>query len=468
MVGADGGEAPRGSVVAPDVKEKLLLERLQWTVRALMGGLARVVSVGAAVATGGWRSVPDAAGEVALEAADRFAAGLAFGLLAGEVGGGVGVQAALGDGEAVQRAVELAVAAVVEAVAVGSPEEAGMGAGAGGPRELGVAGEAGRRRRSRRAAWRRSGRRSRVRRAAAARARRRVRRARARASLIGAGELADAAELVASDADARGLLGARQAAGDALLPAARWISARGGISSSGQRSCRLPAQVVDQRGALRDQALAVIDEQPDIKLGARELGDGQRVKPFADRRPRDRDGIDRVRLAALAGGRYARRPSASAAPARRALHARAGSAPARPTRAGSPRSPKHAGRIERHAPSTNRSSKERRCARTVTSARTSPVPASTAASVCESLVSVRSDHDHPHHPLDRDTEEQITGGHISVGARPRSYQVTPAILGRQRATQPQQVRPRPTPGLRVSPPPHRGLPVAPDATARRR
>jgi hypothetical protein len=58
----------------------------------------------------------DAAGEVALEAADGFAARLAFRLSAGEVGGGVGVQAALGDREPMQRAVELAVAAVVEAV----------------------------------------------------------------------------------------------------------------------------------------------------------------------------------------------------------------------------------------------------------------------------------------------------------------------------------------------------------------
>jgi len=38
--------------------------------------------------------------------------------------------------------------------------------------------------------------------------------------------------------------------------------------------------------------------------------------------------------------------------------------------------------------------------------------------------------------------EQITGRHISVGAMPRSYQVTPAILERRRATQPPTVRPK--------------------------
>jgi len=69
----------------------------------------------------GWRlqQPPDAAGEVAFEAAQRFASAFAFGLLACEVGGGVGVQAAFGDGEAVQGTVELAVATAVEAVADG-------------------------------------------------------------------------------------------------------------------------------------------------------------------------------------------------------------------------------------------------------------------------------------------------------------------------------------------------------------
>ena len=68
----------------------------------------------------GLERVPDAAGEVAFQAADGVAAGLAFGLSAREVGGGLGVEAAFGDGEAVERAVELAVAAAVEAVALGA------------------------------------------------------------------------------------------------------------------------------------------------------------------------------------------------------------------------------------------------------------------------------------------------------------------------------------------------------------
>jgi hypothetical protein len=36
----------------------------------------------------------------------------------------------------------------------------------------------------------------------------------------------------------------------------------------------------------------------------------------------------------------------------------------------------------------------------------------------------------------RQLMKRTVGGHTSVGAMPRSYQVTPAILGRRRATRP--------------------------------
>jgi hypothetical protein len=55
---------------------------------------------------------------LAFEAAEGFAAALAFGLFALEVGTRGRVDAALGDGDAVEGAVELAVAAAVEAVAL--------------------------------------------------------------------------------------------------------------------------------------------------------------------------------------------------------------------------------------------------------------------------------------------------------------------------------------------------------------
>ena len=58
----------------------------------------------------------DGAGELSFEAAERFASCFAFGLLAFQVGACEWVPAALGDGDAVQGAVELAVAAAVEAM----------------------------------------------------------------------------------------------------------------------------------------------------------------------------------------------------------------------------------------------------------------------------------------------------------------------------------------------------------------
>jgi hypothetical protein len=82
---------------------------------------------------------PDASGEVTFEAAQRFPSALAFGLFACEVGGGVGVQAPFGDGEAMQGAVELAVAAAVKPMADGVSGGCGDRCRAGEPREFGVA-----------------------------------------------------------------------------------------------------------------------------------------------------------------------------------------------------------------------------------------------------------------------------------------------------------------------------------------
>jgi hypothetical protein len=91
--------------------------------------------------------VPDAAGEVAFEAAERFAVGLAFGGLASDVGLRLGVAAGAGDGDAVDRGVDLAVAAAVEAVAVGlagadrDRRESGRACELGVGREAGGAGD---------------------------------------------------------------------------------------------------------------------------------------------------------------------------------------------------------------------------------------------------------------------------------------------------------------------------------------
>jgi len=58
----------------------------------------------------------DGAGELSFEAADRFAAALSLGLFAREVGLRGRMQTGLGDRDPVERAVELPVAAAVEAV----------------------------------------------------------------------------------------------------------------------------------------------------------------------------------------------------------------------------------------------------------------------------------------------------------------------------------------------------------------
>jgi hypothetical protein len=113
-------------------------------------------------------------------------------------------------------------------------------------------------------------------------------------------ELADALEFVASDSDARGLLGALQSPGEALLLARAGEGAQRDLEL-GPEVVQLPAQIVDQRGALLDEPFAVIDEQPDIELGPSELRDRQRLNALADRRAGDRDRVDAIRLARLAG-----------------------------------------------------------------------------------------------------------------------------------------------------------------------
>ena len=80
--------------------------------------------------------------EMALEAAHRLDVGLTLGFLTGKVGTGLGVDPAAGDRDDVECAVELAVAAAVEAVAVASPGGCGYRRDARHPGETCVAGEA--------------------------------------------------------------------------------------------------------------------------------------------------------------------------------------------------------------------------------------------------------------------------------------------------------------------------------------
>ena len=181
----------------------------------------------------------------------------------------------------------------------------------------------------------------------------------------------------------------------------------------------MPAQVVDELGALRDEPLAVIDEQPDIELGARQLRDGKGVEAFADRGSGDRDGVDHVVLAALARG-AARVGHQLRRDAHDPLAAAQQEALQRPD-TWRQSSIAHTRSPSRPRAQTSRSSNERRLAFTVRSASTLAVTASTAPTVCECLWVSAPITIICTVPSLRITDERIAGGHISVGAMPRSY-----------------------------------------------
>jgi hypothetical protein len=92
--------------------------------------------------SGGWVMLLEGAeylaGDDPLEASFGLPEGLAFGESASDVGAGGGVGAAAGQRDRVQGPVELAVAAPVEAMAIGQPGGGGDrgGAGEGGERGL--------------------------------------------------------------------------------------------------------------------------------------------------------------------------------------------------------------------------------------------------------------------------------------------------------------------------------------------
>ena len=168
----------------------------------------------------------------------------------------------------------------------------------------------------------------------------------------------------------------------------------------------------------------MIDQQPDVELGAGELGDSAACRGLrGSRRARSR----RRRCVGLAA--LARRLARAGHQLRRHAHdplaAREQEALQRArTRAGSPRSPTPAPAaeparpqqqiIKRPAPGPHGHVSEHPAGRRVD--RRQRVRA---------LVGVRPEHDHLHRPFVGIPNERIAGGHISVGAMPRSYQVTP-------------------------------------------
>jgi hypothetical protein len=63
---------------------------------------------------------------------------------------------------------------------------------------------------------------------------------------------------------------------------------------------KIPPQRAVERDARADQALAMIDQQADIELRARQRRRRQRLDSRRQRGARDRDRIDLIALAALA------------------------------------------------------------------------------------------------------------------------------------------------------------------------
>ena len=124
------------------------------------------------------------------------------------------------------------------------------------------------------------------------------------------GELADAAQLVAGDADAHRLLSPREPTRDARAPVAVEQRAARQLEL-GPEVVQMPLQRVVERDALADQALAVIDEQPQVELGAVQLRRRQGIQAFAQRRPGDRDARRCCRTSRGRERCAARRPSAS-------------------------------------------------------------------------------------------------------------------------------------------------------------
>ena len=197
------------------------------------------------------------------------------------------------------------------------------------------------------------------------------------------GQLAQAPQLVAGDAHAHRLLGAGQAPRDPRAPLRREQRAAG-EHELGPEVVQVPLQRVIEPDALADQALAVIDQQPHVELGPVELRDAA-ASPRPSRRaaratasasmrsdlPRSR-APRRASAMSLVGTRTTRSPrpikkrSKEPATCRQSSSAHTRSPPRR--------------RAQR-----NSSAKPRAPTPTVFSPCSSPVPAATAAIVCERL-----------------------------------------------------------------------------------
>ena len=192
----------------------------------------------------------------------------------------------------------------------------------------------------------------------------------------------------------------------------------------------MPAQIVDQRGALFDQPLVMQVRQriSSSTPASRAVGRFSNLPAERRARPRARRSDRTSRAPARS---CARSPSGAARPGRPSRRDRAGTAQSGQTHAGSPRTPTPARRLSPRptpaAPRTRRHRPARPLTQLACRAHRQP-----RLGGCPCADQPRSS---PYaRPFSSLIRKRTTGGQVSVGALPRSYQVTPAVLERRRAT----------------------------------
>src|SRR5215211_55920 len=381
------------------------------------------------------QEVPDAAGEVALEAADRLAGALAFAAASLDVVAGLRVAAGAGDDDAVQRRVDLAVAALVESVALRVARAGGDRRDAGGARELGGRGEA----LGAGDLADELGRRQRPEAGLVKQLRRDLLHERADLALEPVDrqrQLAQAAQLVARDLDAHRLLGAGEPPADAGRPLLR----EQGATRQPQlwpQIVQMPEQRAVELDAVTDEAFAMVDQQPQVELGPIQVRGPERLKTLLQRDAGHVERVDRIGLAPPTSaltrvGRQVRRDP------QHPLTALDQEPLQRPRHVSAILKRPHALILEPARPPQQRAEppladRDGLLAEQLAGCR------GDRRSRVRTLVSVRAEHDHcPRPPASTETDP---GGHGLLEATPRIYQVTPEIPDRRRATKQKEVRP---------------------------
>ncbi len=238
--------------------------------------------------------------------------------------------------------------------------------------------------------------------------------------------------LVARDPDAHRLLGARQPPRDPRTPTCLENSALPGSSSSGQRSCRCHSSVLLSATRWRTRRSRWSTSSRKSSSGPASCAVGRFSMPSrsaarATASASIRSDLPRSRLAAPRVGHQLRRDAndALAAADQKPLE-RAGDVPAVLQRPDSiarrDRAPIGAARANPRAPTADRLLAEHLAGRR-----------GDRGDRVRALVHVRTEHDHPPRPFSSRLK-WTPGGHGLLRARPRSYQVTPDIPDRRRAT----------------------------------